>query len=100
MSYFDISCIQIVKTTSKQLKGKYYIIILEPALCNEFFQIPVLHVRKLLEWIHAHIMTIYIYMLNKILISGGINFDLPLFLISRVSMLLYSIIIVKLFICL
>lgn len=75
MSYFDISCIQIVKTTSKQLKGKYYIIILEPALCNEFFQIPVLHVRKLLEWIHAHVMTIYMYMFNKILISGGINFD-------------------------
>lgn len=76
MTYFDISCIQIVKTTSKQLKGKYYIIILEPALCNEFFQIPVLHVRKLLEWIHAHvIMTIYMYMLNKIVIFGGINFD-------------------------
>lgn len=46
---------------------------MEPALWNEFFKIPVL--RKLLEWIHAHVMTIYMYILHKIVISAGMNFD-------------------------
>lgn len=48
---------------------------------QRIFLIPVL--RKLLEWIHAHVMTIYMYMLNKIVISAGINFDFTIIFNKR-----------------